>query len=457
MPLKMICRIELPVLSAVALTLAIPGCVSTGRAPSQDELTARIAKHSGHGVRIAPGTPEFPAGTSADDGLTSEEAVAIALWNNPDFQGALADLGIARAEVAQAGLLRNPVFSLLLPWGPKQLEATLRWPIEALWQRPRRVAAAHKLAEAVAERLTAGASQLVLDVRMSHVDLRAAQARSARAEETAGLARRVAELVRKRYDAGDISRLESDAAAVDADRASELRKRVDLERTLSQHRLHQLLGVGDLIDPGTLRAVDSQARAARPEAAAEVCGVLADLQKDALAFRPDLRAAELDIEAAAARLGWERSRIFSLVGILDANAEGQRGFEMGPGVETDFGLLDRNQPGVLRAAAELDRGKARYASVRQRIVKDLRDAFAQADQARQAFAAWGQDIRPRLEQQAGQTERAYQSGELSYLAVLEAMRRVEDARVLELESETDLRRALVRLEHSAGRRCDVPE
>ena len=59
----------------------------------------------------------MPPDASIDDGLTSQEAVAIALWNSPSFQATLADLGIARADLVEAGLLRNPVFSLLFPVG----------------------------------------------------------------------------------------------------------------------------------------------------------------------------------------------------------------------------------------------------------------------------------------------------------------------------------------------------
>ena len=78
----------------------------------------------------------MPPDVAIDDGLTSEEAVAIALWNSPSFQATLADLGIARADLVEAGLLRNPVFSLLFPVGPKQLEWTLQFPFDAIWQRP---------------------------------------------------------------------------------------------------------------------------------------------------------------------------------------------------------------------------------------------------------------------------------------------------------------------------------
>ena len=86
---------------------------------------------------VSAGAEPLPPGASIDDGLTTQEAVAIALWNSPSFQATLADLGVARADLAEAGLLRNPIFSLLFPSDPKQLEWTLQFPFDALWQRPR--------------------------------------------------------------------------------------------------------------------------------------------------------------------------------------------------------------------------------------------------------------------------------------------------------------------------------
>ncbi len=102
----------------------------------------------------------LPSGVDLDDGVTQEEAVAIALWNDPQFQVQLTDLGFARADLLEAGLLRNPVLSLLLPIGAKQLEATLRWPVEILWERPRRVA----VAKIAIERVAAGLEQAGLDL-----------------------------------------------------------------------------------------------------------------------------------------------------------------------------------------------------------------------------------------------------------------------------------------------------
>ncbi|MEZ6049423.1 MAG: hypothetical protein R3C11_28350 [Planctomycetaceae bacterium] len=75
----------------------------------------------------------IPPGVNLQDGLTEDEAVAVALWNNQTFLATLSNLGIARGDLVQAGLLTNPQLNLLFPpIGTKQLEWTLYAPLEAL-------------------------------------------------------------------------------------------------------------------------------------------------------------------------------------------------------------------------------------------------------------------------------------------------------------------------------------
>jgi outer membrane protein, heavy metal efflux system len=432
--------------TAAALgTIASLACASARTAPTERDVAALIEKAGGYAVRVPADQPAIPPDVSLADGLSADEAVAIALWNSPAFQERLADLGIARAEVVQAGLLRNPVLTLLLPWGPKQLEATAKWPLEAIWQRPRRLAAARASADAVASRLVADGLDVIASARIAFVDLRAAEARAALTRESTVLSRRFAELAASRLAAGDISQLEADVASVDAASAAEDDARAAVAASLARDRLIEVLAIDDE------RLAVTPLQSADGIGPAERCRQLTDA--DALASRPDLRAAELEIEAAGLRLGWERSRIFSLVGVLDANAEGKEGFELGPGVETDFGLFDRNQAGVLRATAEMTRSQAHYRVVRQQILREVRDARARLAAADTALARWRGDIRPRLERQADQTERAYAAGEFSYLNVVEALRRLNTGRTRELEAETDLQHAIVDLEKSIGYRC----
>ncbi len=436
------------VLIAALLLGTTGGCATSGGVASPVQIAERIEQTTGQKPRVLPGAPELPSGINPAGGLTPDEAVAIALWNNPDFQGSLADLGLARADVAQAGLLRNPVLSLLLPWGPKQLEATARWPIDAIWQRPKRLAAARAGASAVAERIVSGGLALVADVRLAHADLLAADERVAVAGAAAALARRIAGIVRKRFDAGDISQLESDTAATDAKRADEDAARAALDVTLAADRLHQLMAIGDRLPVIALRAVDG------PEPL-RGCDALHALERDALAARPELRAAEIELEAAALRVGWEKTRAFTLVAVLDANAQGKEGFEMGPGLDSDLGLFDRNQAGVMRAGAELERARSRYVAARLQVVREVRDAHAQLAQSARALAAWRDDIVPGAVRQAGQTERAYDAGELPLLSALDASRRLAESRARELDAAAAVRRARIILARSTGYSCAV--
>ena len=126
---------------------------------------------------------------------------------------------------------------------------------------------------------------------------------------------------------------------------------------------------------------------------AERCGPAADLLKRALAARPDLRAAELAVEAAAARLGWEQSRILTLTAVLDANGQGSEGFEAGPGIDIGIPLFNRNQGGRLRAQSELQRASAAYVQLQQQVGLDVREASALFEQARQSRLAWGDQDR----------------------------------------------------------------
>ncbi len=120
--------IGLPFGSACASHATVDPQASADRLRERTGATARTSADAVAGV---------PAGITLEDGVTQEEAVALALWNSADFQVSLSELGFARADLLEAGLLTNPILSLLFPVGVKQFEGWLRLPIEVLWQRPR--------------------------------------------------------------------------------------------------------------------------------------------------------------------------------------------------------------------------------------------------------------------------------------------------------------------------------
>jgi cobalt-zinc-cadmium efflux system outer membrane protein len=158
------------------------------------------------------------------------------------FTAALADLGIARADLLQAGQLSNPNFSVLFPMGPKQAEFALTLPVEALWIRPRRMAIAKLNERKVAEQLVQRGLDLIRNVRVAFVDVALAQERAGLAQEALTVQSNIAHIARVRLDAGDASELESSTARVVALRAREDVRAANDQLVLARQRLATLLG-----------------------------------------------------------------------------------------------------------------------------------------------------------------------------------------------------------------------
>ncbi|MFN0122879.1 MAG: hypothetical protein ACKV2V_20460, partial [Blastocatellia bacterium] len=105
----------------VAFPLALLLLTAGGFAQTKKKAPAQtpVEKMAGHSSQPPDRQLRFtlPAGVSLEDGLTDEEAIAIALWNNAQLHADLAALGLARADLLDAGLLRNPLLQIVLPLG----------------------------------------------------------------------------------------------------------------------------------------------------------------------------------------------------------------------------------------------------------------------------------------------------------------------------------------------------
>ena len=348
------------------------GCA--GRAPFDPKAPATgIRQRTGAEARLEGGvSATVPAGVRFDDGLTSDEAVAVALWNNAAFQISVSDLGFARADLLEAGVLTNPVLSLLFPIGPKQFEGTLRWPIEVLWERPRRVAAARLALDAAAERLVQAGLELVASVRLAYVDLGLAIDREQVAKEAATLLARIDTLTQSRLAAGDISALEAAHGAH--------RRRTRRARGATPQARRDDRATAPASASRTTRRSAARSRSCRRRPTSR-------------AGRPPTSCAKRwrrDPMCAPRKSAWKppprdsdgrRSRILALTAVLDANGQGREGFEMGPGVDVGLPLFNRNQGPRARAEAQLQRAAATYAAVQQQIGLDIREASSLLDQA----------------------------------------------------------------------------
>lgn len=408
----------------------------------QSRVSAVLEQRTGQRVGEAPaGKFILPPEVSLHEGLTVESAIRIALWNNAAFQETLADLGISRADLVQAGMLPNPTLSMLVPWGAKGLELTAKYPMEALWLRPKRVANAQASYEQTVQRLTQAGLDLIRDVKLACADLALARERMRAAGQSVSLATNIARLSKARLDAGDASELEAGVARIDALQAEELLARARHDERIATERLRALLGMGQqpfpvhIVAPAVVR-VDL-----------EVTGLVTN----ALAVRPDLRAAEITVESSGKRIGLARLEAFTLAAGVNAKDVNNQ-FLAGPALDFAVPIVNQNQGGIALAKANFEKTARHYYVVRDRIVLEVREAHARVAQAQESDDRWQQHILPPLEDAVRQSQKAYEAGDVSLLLTLESSRRLEDARAKSALARADLHRATAELERSLGGR-----
>ena len=436
---------------AFLFALAVLGLA--GCATSHEDLgrvSSSLGQRTGHEVTNSePGKLMLPSTVSLEDGLSEDEAVTLALWNNALFRETLADLGLSRADLVQAGMLPNPTFSMLIPVGAKPLELTAKYPLEILWLRPRRVAAAKLDYERTAQRLVQSGLDLIRDVRVAFAEVLLAGQRLQFAEETVTLNQSIAGLSQARLKAGDASELEAGNASVDVWQAQEQVARLRQDAQLSRERLRHLLGLGR--EQSIARLVDS----ALPAQAAPELNLLLT---NALAARPDLKAAEIGLEAAGKRIGLARAEVFSLAVGINAKEIGSganQQFLAGPTVDLAVPILNQNQGGVAQAQAKLEKAARQYFTVRDRIMLEVVEAHTRLAQARESHDLWRERILPPLEESVRQAGKAYEAGNVSYLFVLETSRKLQEARLKAATAAADVRRATAELERSIGQRIET--
>ena len=128
------------------ISSALSGCSGSSQYCLTDRSCVSCGLATRFGTAIGPAScPReifYPNGISLENELTEESAILLALWNNAAFLEMLADLGMAQGDLVQAGLLPNPEVVYFFPVSDKPFKYLFDFPLESLWLRPIRVAAA---------------------------------------------------------------------------------------------------------------------------------------------------------------------------------------------------------------------------------------------------------------------------------------------------------------------------
>jgi outer membrane protein, heavy metal efflux system len=428
----------------MGVILFIPGCANVPKNHSQviDRLEERTGFRSG--LKDEPEKTVIPPDVSLQDGVTLEEAITVALWNNAAFQESLSGLSLSEAELIQANMLQNPQFWGVFPTnsspaGP--LEFAIRFPLEALWLRPQKVAVAQRKLEQTVEGLIQNGLTLVRDVKVAFANLLLAEQRLGLTVKHVEILRHIAQITESRWQAGEISELDAGTSRINALQAEEQIHQLTHEMTLVREQFRGLIGLG--FEDASI-VLQHSATLPTTQRSAE------ELLTDALATRPDLRATELELEAAGQRVGLARKEIFVLTGIYRAKQTTTDPFNSRPGLQFTIPIFNQNQGGIALAEAGVEMAARRYVTIRDQIALEVRQAHTRWLQTESSVRNWRQRMLPAHRTATLQAQKALEAGDATALLPLAAQQNWIQARIREIELVAGQRQAIAELERAIG-------
>lgn len=370
--------------------------------------------------------------------LDAEAAVRVALLENRELRARLREIGVARGELMQAGLLPNPRAELeFLPERNSRIELRVEYDLTRAVLAPLAARAVAPALEAARTRAAAAVVSLAYRVREGFYRLQAAEQRlGVRQRELDALAARH-EAARALVAAGNVAELDVATEEAAYERARVAVARGELEVAMERERLQRLLGQHGAATgwrvKGTLAPVSDA-----PDVGVE-------LERRALTANLALRERRERLESLARRAGWTRAAgwipdvsvdVHGLHGDPEEGAAPDDEWRFGAGVSLEIPLFDRRQGTATRLEAEFDALLETYHGLAVDVRSAAREVRSRVLSAHARARQYQDVIRPAQRRVTEQTLLQYNAMQIGIFQLLEA--RQAELRV-ELEEIETLR------------------
>lgn len=328
--------------------------------------------------------------------LTLDRAQQVAMLNNRELRATLEELGIAQADLVQAGLLENPTISGDLVnstrgnglGGGVSLTQSL---LSAVLIPAKRRIAKVRLNYAI---VTVGQASLMLvrDVKVAFVRAQAAEQTLKLYRERAQAAEVAHELAQRQLDAGNIYPLDQQLFAASLDRARIDLADAELASIGTREDLTRLLGLWG--EDVAWKIADPLADGLPPEAE------LGRLEQQGIADRLDLSSARVEVKSINYTLGLRRRGIVAAVdaGFVMRNEVGNdTGHEpvLGGSLSLQLPIFDPGHADIARIQAYLRQAQHRLQDAAIHARSEIREHRATLVAARRKVEYYQKTVLPR--------------------------------------------------------------
>lgn len=372
----------------------VAGCVSVPGDAGTSDVRQAVADRTHQTVEWtpAPSATDDPRVRELLTGeLTADKAVAVAMVNNPRLQATLAELGVARADLLQASVVRNPLFEaeIRFPRDPvRPFELRLAQTLVDLIQLPRRRAIGKAAFEAAKLRVTSDVLRFAADVRAHHTELVAAAQRVALSRVNFEAAQASAELAQRQHDAQNITDLDLENEQAQYETAKLDLAREEQRLVIAREALVRAMGLRDASMGWQLPQAFPPLPASEEDQA--------QLEGLAAVRRLDIDIARRDADIARQQVPMARLAALGDItvdGHLQRDASGAKTF--GPGIEIPVPIFNTGAPARSRAEAEYLRASHTLNALLAGSSSQLRTARSVVAEARARVEYYRDVIVPR--------------------------------------------------------------
>jgi cobalt-zinc-cadmium efflux system outer membrane protein len=295
--------------------------------------------------------------------FTADDAVQIAMLNNRDLQAIYSGLGLAQADLVQAGLFRNPILdaAVLFPLSgvrpDLQLTVVISF-LDALYVPLRKRVAAARFEEAKL-RVTGAVLDLGAQVRRAFHEHQANEQMLELRQTIVQALTASWEVSRRLHEAGNVTDLDLARDRAAAETSKLALRSIEIAARQSREHLNDLMGTWG---EQTVWEIDGRL----PDIPAEPLPVNG-LERVALSRSIDLSQARQRIITAGQQLGYDRATALIPEMDLGVGAEREEGWKVGPVLSVPIPLFDQGQARVGRAVAELRRSQQEYYALAVRV------------------------------------------------------------------------------------------
>lgn len=445
---------------AVALfAMLVAGCATFSEDRGFSAVEATVKERLGKETKRLRSEAETESAAQAvrkllEKPLSVDDAEQIALLNNRGLQATYAELGIAEADLVQAGRMTNPHFTFLRTQqgGERKLEWALTFPIIDLLTMSLRTKIEGRRFDETKLAVAGRVLGVAYDTRRAYYQAVAAEEMVRNLEQVNSAAAASAELARRMARAGNFSKLTQMREQVFYAETVVQLAQAQRAATAQRERLTQLTG---------LFGENTRFRLAErlPDLPGEQ-PAWTDLEAKAIAERLDIQALKLQTESLAESLGLTRATRF--INVFDfgpaRTKEDPEPWKRGYEISLQLPLFDWGDARVGKAEELYMQSLHRVAERATNARSEVRDAYVGARTAWETAKHYRDEIVP-LRKKIGEENLLRYNGMLISVFELLADARDQVASVSAYIgalrdfwlSETDLRAALNGAAGGAGR------